>query len=76
MFVASVEGRNLLLLTCEGLTISSSLHYPVSRLVVNHSAMKRLDIAVSEKRVPPLPGYQLLAYSTQLIGIRQLEETR
>ena len=72
VFIQSdLTSRSLLVLASEGLCVSSSLDFPVSRLIVNHSAMRRLEIAVHEKRVPPLPGYQLMVYSAQLIGIRR-----
>lgn len=59
-----------LLVNIAKLSICSYLEFPISRMVVNSSAMRKLNILVSEKRAPPLPGYQLNGLSLQLLGIK------
>lgn len=59
-----------LLINIGKLSVCSYLEFPISRMVVNSSAMRKLRILVSEKRAPPLPGYQLNGVSLQLLGIK------
>ena len=52
-----------------GVTVKSELSYPLERMEVNAAAFRKLSIMVAEKRVPPLPGYEMQLFVLQLIGL-------
>lgn len=59
------------LLNVDHVRLTSSVDFadPELRLVTNSSAYKRLALLSSERRQPPLPVYQLTAYSLALWGV-------
>ncbi len=52
-----------------GITVKSDLSYPIGRLEVNASAFRKLNILAAEKRIPPLPGYEVEVFTLKLIGV-------
>ena len=54
-----------------GVQVSSSLEYVGSdvRFITNHGAFKKLSQLATDKRMPPLPAYQLEAFFISLSGI-------
>lgn len=52
-----------------GVSVRSDLSYPITRMEVNSTAFRRLSIMVSEKRLPPLPGYEVHLSNIMLIGL-------
>lgn len=58
-----------ILLDTGGVAVKSDLSYPIARMEVNATAFRRLSIMVAEKRIPPLPGYEIQLSNIQLIGL-------
>ena len=52
-----------------GVVVKSDLSYPIGRMEVNTAAFRKLNIFVSEKRIPPLPGYEVQLFTLQLLGL-------
>ena len=52
-----------LVVDCGEMAVTSDFNFPVSRLTVNASSLRKLAVLSGEKRQPPLPGYQLTAQS-------------
>lgn len=71
----STDYSNALLLSISGVQVTSSVDYvgPDVRFIVNPNAFKKLSHLSSEKRQPPLPAYQLDAYSISLWGMMKIE---
>lgn len=63
---SSSTQSSALLLDCQGLQVTSDLDFPITRMLVNPSSMKKLAVQSAEKKQPPLPGYQLLACAMRL----------
>ena len=71
MVLPTQDYSSTLLLSVGGLQATSSVHYasPDVRYIVNGSLYRRLSLLSSEKKQPPLPVYQLDAYSISLWGL-------
>lgn len=71
MVLPTQDYSSTLLLSVGGLQATSSVHYasPDVRCIVNGSLYRRLSLLSSEKKQPPLPVYQLDAYSISLWGL-------
>lgn len=71
MVLPTQDYSSTLLLSVGGLQATSSLNYasPDVRYIVNSSLYRRLSLLSSEKKQPPLPVYQLDAYSISLWGL-------
>ena len=48
---------------CGEVAVTSDLSFPVSRLTLDASSLRNLELLSGDKRQPPLPGYQLSARS-------------
>ena len=51
--------NSALLLSMDSACLTSNLDYPISRMIVNPSLYKKLNIAVHDHKKPRLPAYQL-----------------
>lgn len=60
-----------LLVNTEGLKVTSSVDFagPEVRFVTNPGGYQRLALLSSERKQPPLPAYQLDAYSVAVWGV-------
>ena len=67
----TADFSDVLLLSTGGAHVTSALDWASSdvRFIVNSGAFRRLCLLSSERRLPPLPAYQLSAYSITLWGI-------
>ena len=52
-----------------GVTIKSDLNFSIPRFELNTSALRKLTIMAAEKRIPALPGYEIMVFNYQLLGI-------
>ena len=72
LILPSIDYTSTILLSLGALCITSTLDYPGPdiRFIVNSSAFRKLSLLSSEKKQPPLPAYQLDAFSLSLWGLR------
>lgn len=52
-----------------GIFVKSELPYTIDRMEVNSTALRKLSIMAAEKRIPPLPGYEVQVFTLQLLGV-------
>ena len=71
MIFPSQDFSHTLLLTTEGVSVTSSIDFagPEVRFVTNPSAYQNLSLLSSEKKQLPLPAYQLDLYSMTVWGV-------
>lgn len=71
VILPSQDFSHSLLLNTEGVKVTSSVDFagPEVRLVTNQNAYQRLSLLSAEGRQPPLPVYQLGAYSLAVWGV-------
>ena len=66
---SSMSSSTGLIFDVGGALVRSDFNYPVSRMEVNASALRRLSIMAAEKRIPPLPGYEVQVFAVHLLGL-------
>ena len=71
VILPSQDFSHCLLLNTEGVKVTSSVDFagPEVHLVTNQNAYQRRALLSSERRQPPLPVYQLEAFSLAVWGV-------